>query len=196
MSRRQSMIINNRFTLVTVLLMSMVMIIYVQYVNPDKPQKKRSMNSGLLCQKEVTCFDRVYHPKLLKKGLDLLQKGNYQLEGGMIYSEYMKTILKDKIKFEDVNDYFYKSIGVPQKKLANKFLKIKYEIIENDKAHPNKKTSKSKKCKLYAGYILTSFRLDGKQIYRMQIDFNKYSLEEIKKRIDCTLKAFKHNASI
>ena len=184
-NRKASTIINNFYSLITIIIMSVAIILYVNYVVPI--QKKRDIKEQILkCQKDVTCFDKVYNGSLLKEG-------KYKLDGGMIYSEYMKTILKDKIKLDEVNNRFKKIINISQKEDLQRFLKITYEVIENDKKHPNKKKG-NKKCKLYAGYLLVSFKINGKQIYRIQIDFMQYDIKEIEQRIKCIMDSFNYYA--
>lgn len=196
---RDSLRINNWLTLVSIIVISITLVIYSKYIAPAQ-QKKAAYNSGIPCQNESTslgkiiCFDKVYDKALIKEGLDLFKKGEYSINGGIILSEYMPTKLKDAITIEQSDKMFMDSISIKQNKDAIRRLNINYEIIENDKQNPNKK-SNSKNCKLYAGYVLTSFRINNKQLYRIQIDFHSLSHEEISKRIDCTIKSFIHNAT-
>ena len=72
----------------------------------------------------------------------------------------------------------------------NIFLKIKYEIVENDKNNPRKKEIE----KNHAGELISSFRINQKEVFRMHTEFLQYDKDEIKQRINCTIKAFRHNA--
>ncbi|MCK9337615.1 MAG: hypothetical protein M0P43_07285 [Arcobacteraceae bacterium] len=188
----QSQKINNTFALITIVMMTIVILLYVKYIQPEK---KPLLHSGLECQKEVICFDKIYDLELLKEGMALLLKGNYELLGDISLATHMKPILDTKITIAEADEMFLKAINIPQNENPQKYLTISYQLIENDKEDPNKK-SNSDNCKLYAGYILTSFRINGIQAYRMQIDFNTYELQEIQKRIDCTIEALKHNGTI
>jgi hypothetical protein len=189
----QSQKINNTFALITIVMMTIVITIYVKYVPKEEP--KPSLNSGLECQKEVICFDKIYDLELLKEGVALLSNGNYELLGDISLATHMKPILDTKITIDQSDEMFFKAINIPQNENPQKYLTISYQLIENDKEDPNKK-SDSDNCKLFAGYILTSFRINGIQAYRMQIDFNTYEHAEIQKRIDCTIEALKHNGKI
>lgn len=195
---RNSLRINNWLTLVSIIMISATLVIYSKYIAPTQ-QKKAAMNSGVPCQNESTtlgkivCFDKVYDKTLIKEGLELLNAGDYAINGGIILSEYMPSKLKDAINIEQSDKMFEEAVNIDQNKDAIRRLNINYEIIENDKQNPNKK-SNSKNCKLYAGYVLTSFRINNKQLYRIQIDFHSLKHEEIRKRIDCTIKSFIHNA--
>lgn len=197
---RDSLRINNWLTFVSIIIISVTLVLYSKYIAPAQ-QKKAAINSGIPCQNESTnlgkivCFDKVYDATLIKEGLELLQKGEYSISGGIILSEYMPSQLKDVITIEQSDKMFMDSINITQNKDAIRRLNINYEIIENDKQNPNKK-SNSKNCKLYTGYVLTSFRINNKQLYRIQIDFHSLDLQEIKKRIDCTVRSFEHNAKI
>jgi hypothetical protein len=197
---RDSLRINNWLTFVSIIIISVTLVLYSKYIAP-KQQKKAAMNSEIPCQKESTqlgkivCFDKVYDSKMIKEGLGLLQKGDYSINGGLILSEYMPTKLEKYISLNHTDKYFLDAIDIKVNEESIRKLNINYEIIENDKANPNKK-SNSKSCKLYTGYILTSFRINNKQLYRIQIDFHSYDKAEIKKRIECTIESFIHNAKI
>lgn len=197
---RDSLRINNWLTFVSIIIISVTLVLYSKYIAPAQ-QKKAVMNSGIACQNDSTklgkivCFDKVYDKEKIKEGLALLEQGDYTLNGGLILSEYMPTELEKYISLNHSDKYFLDAIGIKQNKDSIRKLNINYEIIENDKANPNKK-SNSKACKLYTGYILTSFRINNKQLYRIQIDFHSYDKEEIKKRIGCTIESFIHNAKI
>ncbi len=184
--------VNRFFTLATIVIMAAVMSLYVRFLDEinQSDVQKAVKNSGLACQKEVVCFDKVFDANKLKAAISLYKKGNYTLQGEFEYAQYMQTILKDKIDPQKINDYFTKAINIIPNPKMQKIVNIEYEVIENDKLHPNKKSSKSKHCKLYAGFLLTSFKVNGKNLFRMQIDFNHYDEKEIQQRIDCTLKAF------
>ncbi len=197
---RDSLRINNWLTFVSIIIISITLVIYTKYIAPQQ-QKKAAMNSGIACQNvetklgKIICFDKVYDKKLIKDGYQLLKQGDYAINGGMILAEYMPTKLKDTISIEQSDKMFKDAVDIRQNKKSIKKLNINYEIIENDKQNPNKK-SDSKNCKLYAGYILTSFRINNKQLYRIQIDFLQYDKDEIKQRIECTVRSFIHNAKL
>ena len=192
--------VNNWLTFVSIIIISVTIVLYSKYIAPAQ-QKKAVANSPIPCQKESTelgkivCFDKVYDKKHIKEGLELLKQGDYAINGGIILSEHMPTKLEKYISLNHSDKYFLDAINIKQNEKSIRKLNINYEIIENDKANPNKK-SNSKACKLYAGYILTSFRINNKQLYRIQIDFHSYDKTEIKKRIECTIESFKHNAKI
>lgn len=185
--------VNRLFTLATIVIMSAVISLYVNYIAPAQTDsKKKVKNSGLPCQQDVVCFDKVYDKKLIKEAVFLLNKGNFILSGELEYSSYMQSVLKQmNLDIKEFDSEFKKEIQTAINHNMQKYVRINYEIIENDKKHPNKKNSKSKHCKLYAGYLLTSFKMNGRQIFRMQIDFNNYDIDEIKKRIKCSIKAFR-----
>ena len=69
---------------------------------------------------------------------------------------------------------------------SNKKLVIDYFIYENDKDDPGKKTAKSK---LYAGYLVFNFLLEGEQVYRLQIDFMDMQGKDIDEKIRCIMKS-------
>lgn len=184
--RRVSQVVNNFFTLVSIILMAVVMTLYAKF----GPKEKTPVHSGLECQKQTSTLDAIRTPSLLKVASDYLEDGLYVLNGGFIEPRFGKFYLKDKITLEESNEFFKSAINITQKENPIKYLNIKYEIIENDKNNPRKQNSE----KLFAGTLLSSFRIDGKEIFMMKTDFLEYDKNEIKNRIDCTIKAFKHNA--
>ncbi|WP_419770351.1 MAG: hypothetical protein ACNI3C_00735 [Candidatus Marinarcus sp.] len=191
-SRSQGQIINNFFTIVTIVIMTAVIVLYSKYVLQPKAQKAK-INSGLACQESHYTADKLFEKALIKESITLLQEGNYVINGGFILSEHMPTAIEKKIALKDIDKLFLDTIKTEQNKNVQKFLNIKYEVIENDKNDPGKK---NESCKLNAGSLLTSFRLNGKEVYRMYTDFNQSTLNEINERVTCTMEAFKYNAKL
>lgn len=180
--------INNFYSFATIFIMSIVMLIYYKYISPHTP--KSDTKPQLQCQKETYSFDKVFDKQLLQKGFLLYKNGLYNIEGGVIYSEYMPSKFKDIVNIENIDKTYQDKIKYKTKNDKNVYLKIKYEIIENDKKDPNKK---NESCKLNEGSLMTSFRINGKELYRIFIDFN--DLEELDEKIDCSIKAFENNAN-
>lgn len=183
--RSQGQTINNFFTLVTIIVMSIVLTIYVKYV-PEPPRQ----HSNLECQKINYTFDKIYNQSLLNEASTLLNKGAYVLDGGLIEPRFGKSYLKDTINVTQSNAFFEKHI-FKQSSAKNYFVTIKYEIVENDKNDPRKK---DESCKLHAGSLMTSFRINGKEAFRMHADFIQYDKKAIEEKIECTVKAFRYNA--
>lgn len=177
---RQSQIINNFFSLATIVMVTVVLILYVKYIVKE-PQR---INSGLVCQQDINhTTDKITNKNLLKTSYKLLSEGSYKLDGGMI-SSVENSVIKKELKLNQINNIFLNSININSTKDTNKFLKIKYELIENeDETKDN------------VGSLLTSFRVNSKEVFRMNIDFMKYDISEIEKRIQCTMEAFKYNAT-
>lgn len=164
-------------------------ILYTKFiVEPEK--LKEQIIVPLACEKEVYTFSKAYNQKLLNKSIKALDTGFYKLDGAFLKSEFMKSKIEDIISLEEVDKFYIKNIGVEPKKHIKKYLKIKYEIIENDKDNPNKK---NKDCKLSSGSILTSFRVNSTEIFRVYTDFNFMFKNEIEQRVACSIKVFKNH---
>ncbi len=185
---RDSQIVNNFFTLASILMVAATLAIYVKYFSKEDDGIYRP--KPLVCEKKIYTYSKTFNQKLLNKSIKALNKGYYKLDGGFIESEYMKSNIKDIISLEELDTFYKNAIKVEPKKDLQKFLKIKYEIIENDKENPNKK---SKDCRLHAGSIQTSFRINSKEIFRIYTDFNFMYKNAIKERIDCSIKVFKNH---
>lgn len=179
---RQSQIVNNFFSLVTIILVSVVLTLYVKYiVKVDEPPY---INSGLVCQQNTNTTDKINNLKSLKIGYKLLNKGSYLLDGGIIPSLDKESVIKKKLDLDKINNIFLNTIDIELSQETQIFLKIKYELIENDEENSN-----------HAGALLSSFRLNNQEVFRMLIDFNTYNISEIENKIKCTMEAFKYNAT-
>ncbi|MDY3199898.1 MAG: hypothetical protein RBQ84_03020 [Arcobacter sp.] len=188
-TRRQSLIVNNFFTLASIVMISVTMILYSKFIVGDKEVTKEEV-IPLYCEKDIFSTSKVFNQKLLNDSQKALNKGFYKIQGEYIKSKYSKSIIEEFISLDEIDSFYKNSIQVNPKNDINKFLTIDYEIIENDKKDPNKK---SKECKICSGSIMTSFKADKTEIFRFYIDFNLYDKDEIKRRIDCTIKAYKNN---
>ena len=151
--------------------------------------KKSAKATRLKCQKEVVTFERIYDKSKIKLMQDLVKSGNFNIKSTIQKSSYMPTKLfqyvkqdeVDKIVLSELNSYKQKDTATNDKKLQ-----IDYLIYENDKDNPGKKTKKSK---LYAGYLLFDFKIDGKIIYKSQSDFMDMKGKDIPKRVKCIIKS-------
>ncbi|MDZ7820225.1 MAG: hypothetical protein U5K55_17225 [Aliarcobacter sp.] len=190
--KRQSLIVNNFFTLVSILMISITIILYSKYISNDdyKNDNLKEKVIPLSCEKETFSTSKVFNQKLLNTSMKALDKGHYKLEGAYTKSTYSDSIIEEFISLDEINSFYIKSLEISPKENINKYLTISYKIIENDKKDPNKKT---KDCKLCSGSILTSFKADDKDIFKFYIDFNLYDKNEIASKIDCTIKAYENN---
>ncbi|NQY94678.1 MAG: hypothetical protein HRT43_10960 [Campylobacteraceae bacterium] len=177
---RQSQLINNFFSLATIILVSAVLALYVKYFVKDVPR----INSGLICQNEIaSTTDKLANEKILKLGFRLLNEGSYILDGGLSPSFEFDSVFTQNLNIKQINNIFLKTINIKSTKEKSRFLKIKYELIENEDENLNK-----------IGSLLTSFRINNNEVFSMYIDFLTYDMAEIEKRVQCTLEAFKYNA--
>lgn len=186
---RQSLIVNNFFTLASIIIISVTITLYTKYFGDKEPTKE--VVKPLECQKESFTTLKVFNQKLLNDSMKALEKGYYKIDGGYIKAQYSDSIIEDFISLKEVDTYYIKAISKAPKDDINKFLTINYELIENDKKDPKKK---SKDCKLCSGSIQTSFRAGNIEIFRYYTDFLIFNKKEIESRIDCTIKVYKNNA--
>ena len=189
---RQSLIINNFFTLASIVIISVTIILYSKYIVPDIKTKeiKKIEVSTLFCQRQNYSLSRVYNQQLLNNSIKALSTGYYKIEGEYIKSQYSKSIIEDFISLEELSTFYTNSINVTPKENINKFLEISYKIIENDKKSPY---NKKKKTKLYSGSIQTTFKANQKKIFSFYTDFRLYDKKEIEAQIDCTIKVYKNH---
>ncbi len=191
-SRQESMIVNNFFTLASIVMIAITIILYSKYISNDdyKNDSLKDKVIPLSCEKEVFSTSKVYNQKLLNESQKALDKGFYRLNGQYKKSIHSDSIIEDFISLFEVDSFYIKAIEKEEKNNINKFLQIDYEIIENDKKDPN---NKQKDCKFCSGSVLTTFKAEQKEIFKFYIDFNLYDKNEIDKRIDCTIKAYRNH---
>ena len=188
---RDSLIVNNFFTLASIVLITITIVLYSKYIANDSYEEiTKEEVIPLLCEKEVFTVLKIYNQELLNKSMKALNKGFYKLEGSYKKSKQTQSIIEDFISIEELNSYYIKAIEKKSKEDISKYLTIKYEIIENDKKEQNKKTSD---CKFCSGGILPSFLADDKEIFKFYTDFKIYDKNEIASKIDCAIKVYKNN---
>jgi hypothetical protein len=188
---RDSVIVNNFFTLASIILIVIVIVIYSKYIANDAYEEvTKEEVIPLSCEKEIFTVSKVYNQELLNESMKALNKGFYKLEGSYKKAQQTQSIIEDFISIDELNSFYTKVIGKKTKENISRYLTIKYEIIENDKKDVTKKLSN---CKFCSGAILTSFLADEKEIFKFYTDFNLYDKTEIEKRIDCTIKVYKNH---
>ncbi|MDD2896033.1 MAG: hypothetical protein PHG81_08430 [Aliarcobacter sp.] len=188
---RDSVLVNNFFTIASIVLIVITITIYSKYIANDAyDEVTKEEVIPLSCEKEVFSASKVYNQELLNKSMKAFNKGFYKLEGSYKKSQQTQSIIEDFISLNELNSYYVKSIEKKPKVDINKYLTIKYEIIENDRKEQNKKISN---CKFCSGGILTSFLADDKEIFKFYIDFRLYDKNEIASKIDCTIKVYENN---
>lgn len=188
---RDSVLVNNFFTIASIVLIVITITIYSKYIaNDGYDEVTKEEVIPLSCEKEVFSVSKVYNQELLNKSMKAFNKGFYKLEGSYKKSQQSQSIIEDFISLDELNSYYVKSIEKKPKVDINKYLTIKYEIIENDRKEQNKKISN---CKFCSGGILTSFLADDKEIFKFYIDFRLYDKNEIASKIDCTIKVYENN---
>lgn len=175
---RPSQVINNFFSLATIVLVSVTLTLYVKYIVKEKPR----VNSGLSCQEQTYTEDKIYSKKLLNIQNKLISQGQFVLDGAFLDSLEKET--SNKLRISTIDKFFLISLNVFNNKSKETFVKIKYELIENEDI--NKKN---------AGTLITTFRTNGQVAFYMRKDFFLYNEDEIKQAVACTIKAFKHNVT-
>jgi len=150
--------------------------------------KKGANSARLECHTKSTTFEYVYKKELVTAMQNAIKSGNVQIKSKFKLSVHMPTQLSNHISLEQVDDMIQKQIDSSKDttKSSAKKLLVDYFIYENDKRNPGKKTAKSK---LYAGYLVFNFLLEGEKVYRLQIDFMDLEGKDIEKKIQCMIKS-------
>ena len=185
---RDSQIINNFFSLATIVIVTSVLIVYVKYIAPSTEENKNNEITELACQDNIYYYSKVFNQNLLNKAVIALQKAYYKLDGSYIQSVNKKSSIEHIVSISELSKMYENAIGLKAKKNIIKLLKIDYIIIENDKK------SSHKNYKMKAGSIMTSFKANDIEIFKFYIDIKFLYKEEIKNKIKCTIEVFKHHA--
>ena len=183
--RNQSQIINNFFTFASIIIISITLTLYVKYI-VNEPEITKEEVVALSCEKDTLTKYKVYNQKLLNDSLKALRKGYYKLN----YTN-KKDIPDEIFSKEDLDSLYIQAIGKTPKENINKFLEIKYTLLEKDK---NSKIGKIKRNSFYSGSIMTTFRADNKDIFKIFTDFRLYDDREVSSRIECIIKVYENNA--
>jgi len=176
---RDSQVINNFFSFATIVIISVVLILYKTFILKDESPKIEKLQ----CQKESQTRVFVNNLEILEKSFNAMAKGYYKLDGGMIESSLESSTLKKNISLDEINGFFIESIGNEPKKDIKSFLKINYEIVEFDKKESEK---------LDYGVLMTSFRINSNEVFRVNTNIKFMYSNGIKNRVDCTMKVFKN----
>lgn len=169
-----------------------LVVLLIYFVGNDiyqQTNKKGARSTRLACQKECKVFEKVYKEDLLEKAKLALMSGNYELDSSIKKAKFMKSALFEYVQIEEVDQNVREAIAKHKQPdlHSDEKIKIEYYIYENDKSDPGKKTKKSK---LFAGYLRFSFILDAKKIYMIQVDFMNLQGRDIKKSVDCAIESF------
>jgi len=139
----------------------------------------------LPCQKKVATFEKVLKPKLVLTLQQALKTNNYKIHIWADKSKYMKSVMFEVVDIQKIKNDFKSKISkyktnLKIKKDTNVFIDIM--VYENDKKDPGKKTARSK---LYAGYIEVTFKVNKKNVYKIQTDFMDLKGGDIPQRVTC-----------
>ncbi|WP_419782238.1 hypothetical protein [Malaciobacter marinus] len=151
--------------------------------------KKPLNTKRVSCQNKTTTFEKINKNANIQKAKELFLTSNYDLSIIIDYSKYMKSNLKSILDEQKLEKMIKDVISnyEDEDKSVKKNLTIHAYLYENDKEDKGKK---SKKAKLYAGYILMEFKLNNKSVYKIQTDYMNMDTSDLKERIDCSIKSF------
>lgn len=142
--------------------------------------KKTAKSYRISCHKTTTTFEKILDKKQISSLQNALKNGDFSLHVKELPSKYMPSKLFLHVSKNEVEKTF-KSLFLHSKtKKPNAHVEI--FIYENDKLDPKKKTKKSK---LYEGYLLFDFAYKEKIIYKLQLDFYDKHGKDIPTLLKC-----------
>jgi len=159
--------------------------VYQQMQKDPTPGKAKRLQ----CQREATTFEKGYALKEIQEFQQILKSEHVPFTSSIEKSSYAKSHLFEYVQLSQVDEMFKKELNSyikDNKDLPNHF-KLSYYVYENDVKDPGKKTKKSK---LYAGYIVTKLTNEkNRVIYQSQIDFMDKKGADIAKTVKCSVKS-------
>lgn len=167
-----------------ILLILFVTFAVFEELNKFDPKKKR-----LACQEKTTTFEKIEFENPIWETNNLIETNNFIIKSNIEYSKYMESHLINILNVKQADEILnrvlknYIKSDIPN----DKKLVIDYYIYENDKEDKGKK---SPKAKLYAGYLMFEFKLDGNLVYKIQSDYMSLEAKDIEERMDCIIKSF------
>ena len=169
---------------ILILIIGIVTYSVFDQINKIDPKTKR-----ISCQNKTVTFEKIDFNGPIIEAIDLLESNNYTLNPSIEYSKYMNSHLINILSLPQANNKLKTIIKtyIKTEKESRKKLDITYNIYENDKEDKGKKGAKSK---LYAGYLLFEFKIDGKQVYKIQTDYMNIDAKDVEERMSCVLESF------
>ena len=146
-------------------------------------------STRLACHKKCKVFERIYDAELLKKAQETVRTGEYELISRIKEAKFMETKMFEYVQLKKVDQMVRDAITKRRDygAKADGKVAIDYYIYENDKADPGKKTKKSK---LYAGFLRFVLTYDGIKFYSVQADFMDLEGKDIPKSVECAIESF------
>lgn len=189
--QKQSQVINNFFTFVSIIIITITLVLYSKYILKDEPiEIKKQKVLPLACENETLTKYEIYNQKLLNESLKALQKGYYKLNG-KIEKTAKNSTFEEFMSKEELKSYFIMQIGKKPKKDISKFLKIDYSVIEKASSP---KIDSIKREGFHSGSLMVTFKAGEKKIFKIFTDFRLYEKNEIKSRVECIVKVYRNNA--
>ena len=177
----------NRISLIVFIIIFVIISNEVFKQATKKPHSAKA--SRLQCQKKAVTFEKVLKPKLIKILQQTLKSGDFKIIVLADKAKYMKSVMFNFVDIKKVEDDFkskIESYDTTIKKEKSGDIFVDMMIYENDKKDPGKKTARSK---LYAGYIEVTFKVNKKNVYKIQTDFMSLKGADISQRISCIVKS-------
>ncbi|APW65562.1 MULTISPECIES: hypothetical protein [Arcobacteraceae] len=153
-------------------------------LNKFDPKKKR-----LECQEKTITFEKIEFENPIWETNNLIETNNFVIKSDIEYSKLMQSHLINILDVSQADAILNKVLKkhIKSNQVSDKKLEIDYYIYENDKEDKGKKGAKSK---LYAGYLVFEFKLDGKLVYKIQTDYMDIDGKDIEERMNCVIDSF------
>lgn len=156
----------------------------------EEATKKGAKAARLTCQKGSVVFERIVDQELLEKLQNRVKSGaDVSFELHAQKSKYMPTKFFDIYDIEMLKEatlQAMKPYETQAQKDGNKSIVIDILVYENDKEDPGKKSAEAK---VYAGYLVYSFIIEQKTVYKIQIDFMESDGSDINTKVACAVES-------
>jgi len=156
------------------------------YTQINKPKSAKS--TRLQCHKEGVTFEKIVNQELIRTLKYSLNYSHFSVIVWADKAKYMESVMFDYVDVKAIKNNMINKIKqyAQKRSLTPDNIKIEVIVYENDKKDPGKKTKKSK---LYAGYLKVTVKVNSQIAYMIQTDFMDLEGKDIPQRITCIVKS-------
>ena len=170
-----------------IVVFAVVLVIGNEIYTQVNKKPKSAKSTRLSCHKDSVTFEKVIKPKLVQELLQTLKSQDYKVNVWADKSKYMTSVMFNFVDIKKIDEDIKTKIknyklDIEAKKTSDVLIDVM--VYENDKKDPGKKTKRSK---LYAGYLVFTFKVGIKKVYKIQTDFMDLKGEDIPKRVSCII---------
>ncbi|MEA1914322.1 MAG: hypothetical protein U9N30_03305 [Campylobacterota bacterium] len=157
------------------------------YLEMNK-EKGSAKSTRIACQKLSVTFERVSQATKIIDIQNAIKANAMHVNLEVEKAQYMESQMFNYVNPSSVKQTVLNTLKTYQKDDAKSSKEVVLDVLiyENDKGDPGKKTKKSK---LYAGYLIFKFKVQKALVYQVQIDFMDLKGADITSKVNCAIES-------